>query len=206
VVHHHLGERHQGHGQPLDVPVTRRAEATVVLVATAVLVAGCGTVGDAPDPGAAAERPDGRLVLVSGRDDHGERRFESVSVYESPDAKQVAGSIPDGTFAHVREIDGQMLEVVTAEGNPVTGWVDDFHLRGTVHLVGPAPDCRARLGGTVREAGLQVVVMGFRGGQVLLQSVSDPAARGWAARELVQELPPQGSDCSGEPDTAGHTH
>lgn len=178
----------------------------MVLVATAVLVAGCGTLGDAPDPDEAAERPDGRLVLVSGRDDHGERRYESVSVYETPAQQDVAGSIPDGTLAHVRKIHGQMLEVVTAEGTPVTGWVDDFYLRGTLHLVGGAPHCRARLGGSVREAGLQVVVMGVRNEQVLLQSVAEPATRGWAHRALVQELPPRGSDCSGEPATVGHTH
>lgn len=178
----------------------------MVLMATAVLVAGCGTVGDAPDAGEAAERPDGRLVLVSGRDDHGERRYASVSVYESPEQRDVAGSIPDGTLAQVRQIDGQMLEVVTAEGTPVTGWVDDFHLRGTLHLVGDAPHCRARLGGSLREAGLQVVVMGVRNEQVLLQSVAQPDVRGWAPRALVQELPPRGSDCSGEPDSEGHSH
>ena len=171
----------------------------MVLVATAMLVAGCGTLGDAPDPDAAAERPDGRLVLVSGRDDHGERRYQSVSVYKTPSQQGVAGSIPDGTLVHVRKIDGQMLEVVTAEGTPVTGWVDDFYLRGTLHLVGSAPPCRARLGGSVREAGLQVVVMGVRNEQVLLQSVAEPATRGWAPRALVQELPPRGTDCSGEP-------
>lgn len=184
--------------------MTRTCTAAVVLAATAAL-AGCGAGGD-PASGDAAQRPDGRLVLVSGRDDHGERRFESVSVYDTPDEQEVAGTIPDGTLAHVSEIEGQMLEVVTAEGEAVTGWVDDFYLRGTLHLVGPAPHCRARLGGAVREAGLQVVVKGVRGDQVLLESVEDPGVRGWAPRALVQELPPQGPDCTGEAEQAGHTH
>jgi hypothetical protein len=179
--------------------------AAVALVATAGLVAGCGP-GRSFSGVDTGERPDGRLVLVSGRDDHGEPRSETVSVYESADEQEIAGRIPDGTLAHVSEIEGQMLQVVTAEGEQVTGWVDDFYLRGTLHLVGPGPDCRARLGGAVREAGLQVVVRGARGDQVLLEAVADPAARGWAPRELVQELPPRGPDCSGEPDPAGHTH
>jgi hypothetical protein len=172
----------------------------------AALTAGCGAGGGDSAPDDAGERPDGRLVLVSGRDDHGERRLEEVSVFDSPDQQDVAGAIPDGTLAHVSEIEGQMLEVVAAEGEPVTGWVDDFYLRGTLHLVGPGPDCRARLGGDVREAGLQVVVRGVRGGQVLLESVADSGVRGWAPRALVQELPPRGPDCDGEPDPAGHSH
>jgi hypothetical protein len=183
--------------------VTRAGTAAVILAA---LTAGCGAAGEVPGSGEAGERPDGRLVLVSGRDDHGELRLEAVSVHESPDEQEVAGTIPDGTLAHVSEIEGQMLEVVTAEGDPVTGWVDDFYLRGTLHLVGPGPHCRARLGGVVREAGLQVAVKGVRGDQVLLESVADPGVRGWAPRALVQELPPRGPDCSGEPDQGGHTH
>ncbi|HSE07941.1 MAG TPA: hypothetical protein VLB29_04705 [Nocardioidaceae bacterium] len=180
----------------------RAGGTTVAVAAVVLLTAGCSE----QEQGARDERPDGRLVLVSGRDDHGERKLEAVSLYDTPAQDRVVGRVADGTLARVRHIDGQMLEVVTAEGEPVTGWVDDFYLRGALHLVGQAPSCRARLGGSLQEAGLQVVVMGVRNGEVLVQSAADAGLRGWAARDLVQELPPRGQDCSGEPAESKHSH
>jgi hypothetical protein len=179
-----------------------RAGAGSALATVVVLLgAGCGERADS-----AEGRPDGRLVLVSGRDDHGNLSLDAVPVYDGPGQAAVVGRVTDGTLARVTDVDGQMLEVVTAEGDSVAGWVDDFHLRGVLHLVGPAPTCRARLAGSLREPGMQVVVMGVRNGEVLLQAVADPEARGWAAREFVRELPPQGPSCDAEPGDGGHAH
>ena len=179
----------------------RRALRSTTVAAVVLLGGGCGAQGGAP-----SERPDGRLVLVSGRDDHGYLRLDRVEVYDSPDQERVVGSVADGSLARVQQIEGQMLEVATLEGDPVTGWVDDFYLRGTLHLVGPAPTCRARLRGTLQEPGMQVVVRGARNEELLVESVVDPDTHGWVSRGLVQELPPQGPDCGADPEEAEHTH
>jgi hypothetical protein len=173
------------------------------LVAVLVLVAGCG--GTAAGDGAASSRPDGRMVLVSGRDDHGQLVDEVVPVYAAAASADRVGGIVDGTLAHVTEIDGTWLHVVSAEGRPADGWVDDFHLRGTVHLVGPAPSCRVSLSGRLVEAGLQAVVAQVRSRSVLVSAV-DGSARGWVDRGAVQELGPQGPSCGEDPPGSTHTH
>lgn len=181
----------------------RRTRVALVLVAVVALSsAGCGG-GAATQPD---ERPDGRLVLVSGHDDHGELREHEVAVYREAAQRKVVGRVVDGTLARVTAVEGQMLRVVTAEGESVRGWVDDFHLRGTLHLVGPAPTCRAPLSGSLQEPGMQVVAWEVRGGKVLVESVADPSTHGWVARDLVRELPPRGPGCGSEPHDAGHSH
>ena len=179
-----------------------RAALAPVLAGLLVLTAGC--AGSAAGGGAAPARPDGRMVLVSGRDDHGQQVEEVVPVYAAAASRDRVGGIADGTLAHVTEVDGTWLHVVGAEGRPVDGWVDDFYLRGTAHLVGPVPSCRASLGGRLVEAGLQVVVSQVRGGSVLVSAV-DGSSRGWVSRSAVQELGPQGPDC-GEDPPGKHSH
>lgn len=180
-----------------------RLRGACLLVLVGVLAAGCG--GHAQGRGTSgAPRPDGRLVLVSGRDDHGLLATEQVPVYADPGSGRRVGSVRDGTLARVSRIRGSWLHVATAEGRPVQGWVDDFFLRGVVHLVGPVPTCRASLDGRRVTAGLQVVVRGVRGREVLVESASDPQLRGWAPRDAVQELGPQGADCAADPPDSAH--
>ncbi|MGZ4436493.1 MAG: hypothetical protein ACXVW6_02565 [Nocardioidaceae bacterium] len=182
-----------------SLPALARAAAALPLL----LVAGCG--GAAAGHGTA--RPDGRLVLVSGRDDHGYQVQARVPVYDGPGSTTRVAAVADGTLAHVQEIDGSWLHVVSAEGRPVVdGWVDDFDLRGVVHLVGPPPSCRARVDGSPVQAGLQVVVRQVAGNRVLVAGVADPAMRGWTTRDAVQELAPQGSDCGEDPPGGSHHH
>ncbi len=159
----------------------------VVMLLLGLSSTGCG--GAATGDG--TSRPDGRLVLVSGRDDHGLVADEFVPVYAEAGSDAEVGTVPDGTLAHVSESDGSWLHVVSAEGTPVDGWVDDYHLRGVVHLVGPRPSCRAVVGGRPVTAGLQVVVRQLRGDRVLVSGVTDPTMRGWASLADVQELGPQ---------------
>jgi hypothetical protein len=167
-------------------------------------LAGCGGAASGDD----RPRPDGRLVLVSGRDDHGFEVAARVPVYDAPDSTHRVGTVADGTLAHVEEIDGSWLHVVSAEGRPVVdGWVDDFSLRGVVHLVGPSPSCRAQVDGRPVEAGLQVVVQQVQGNRVLVSGVADPAMRGWTTRDQVQELAPQqGTACAEDPPGGSHHH
>lgn len=128
---------------------------------------------------------------------------EQVEVYDGPASTTASGRIPDGTLARVVQSDGQWMRVETAEGKPVSGWIDDFFLRGEAHLVGPPPECRPQVDDQSQEAGLLVVVHGVREDEVLVESVGDTRIRGWTSREAVQELPPQGGDCGQDP-PGGH--
>ena len=172
------------------------------LLLLGLTVSGCGGAASID----ASPRPDGRMVLVSGRDDHGYEVAARVPLYDGPASTTRVGTVADGTLAHVQEIDGSWLHVVTAEGAPVDGWVDDFSLRGVVHLVGPAPSCRASLDGHPVEGGLQVVVRQVMGSRVQVTGVADPTLRGWTTRDAVQELPPQGTRCGEDPPGTGHHH
>lgn len=172
-----------------------------VLLMVGLVVSGCGgsVAGD-------AARPDGRLVLVSGRDDHGLTAQPRVELYDAPGGSEPVGEVADGTLVHVRRVVGTWLEVVTAEGPAASGWVDDYFLRGVVRLVGPAPSCRTRLAGQDVEGGTPVVVAAVRGDQVLVAEDRDPGLRGWVHRGHLQELPPQGSDCGEDPPGDRHAH
>lgn len=172
----------------------------VALLLLGLSLTGCGGAASSQS----SSRPDGRMVLVSGRDDHGLVAERRVPVYDAPASDKRVGAVVDGTLAHVTESDGSWLHVVTAEGTLVDGWVDDFFLRGVVHLVGPAPSCRAVLDGRSVTAGLQVVVHRLRGGQVLVTGVTDPTLRGWSSREDVQELGPQPPGCGEDPPGSRH--
>lgn len=174
---------------------------SLLTVGAVVLMASTGCAA-----GTADENPsDGRLVLVSGRDDHGMLAQEQVEVYDAPASTKASGRIPDGTLARVVQADGQWMRIETAEGKPVSGWIDDFFLRGEAHLVGPAPECRPQVSNQVQEAGLVVVVHGVREDEVLVESAGETPVRGWTPREAVQELPPQGDDCGEDPE-GGHEH
>lgn len=173
----------------------------IALLLLGLSLTGCGGGGEAERPSA---DPDGRLVLVSGRDDHGLVAHERVPVYDGPASDERIGTVADGTLARVDDGDGSWLHVATAEGPSVEGWVDDFYLRGVVHLVGDAPSCRARVDGRRVVAGLQVVVDDLRGGRVLVSGVARPAVHGWAPRADVQELGPQPPGCGSDPPGSSH--
>lgn len=186
--------------------MTRRVSvATVLLVG--IVAAGCGGPVTAPDPVTAQpQQGDGRLVLVSGRDDHGMVALRRVPAYEEPDAGHAVGRIPDGTLARVLGIDGQWLRVETVEGRSVTGWINDFYLRGEARLVGPPPACTVRVGGARRAGGTIVVVRELRADRILVETVTAPQVRAWARRVDLRELPPQGRRCAAIPPTGRHGH
>lgn len=189
---------------------------TATFAGVAVLVAGgVGIAAASPDGGAAtghaaltppstvvAATPSAAtaLVLVSGRDDHGELASPAVALYSAPAGRMRVGRVPDGTLARVVASVGTWLQVSTVEGKAVQGWVDDFYLRRQVHLVGPAPTCRTRLSGKEIPAGEQAVVLEVRDGRARVQLVRT-AAGGWVSRATVQELAPAES-CSGTPTAA----
>ena len=157
--------------------------------------------------GADQERAsDGRLAMVSGRDDHGLMATEAIPVYDGPRSDQVIGTVADSTLVQVVGADASWQHIVSVEGEHVDGWLDDFYLRGEVRLVGAAPSCRARIGAEPVPGGTLVTIWRAVDQQVQVEEVAEPHRRGWAARADVQELPPQGPDCAEDPPGATHQH
>lgn len=205
-----------GGREPRVLSVTRAG----TLVATLALVAGVAACGDVGGSGEDLGRP---IVLASGRDDHGDLARATVPVLAAPDGELVA-EVRDGTLLAVLGERSEWLEVQTLEGPPVTGWVNDFHLRGTAHLVDPeAPACPVAgldaPGGRVATAWVaseQVELLDVHGdgGELWLgvRPVGDrDAAVALVPRRLVQELPgppPEpGVPCDEvEPDTDARPH
>lgn len=179
--------------------------AVVTVLLAGALMTGCGASSE-PAPETGEQPVADRLVLVSGRDDHGLMSMRRVAVYEEPEGGHAVSAIPDGTLARVVEVEGQWLRVETAEGAPVTGWINDFYLRGQSRLVGPPPSCSVRLGTARRDGGTIVVVRELRGGRVLVETVTPPQTLAWARRADLQELPPQGNSCGDIPPEDRHAH
>lgn len=115
-----------------------RRWAAAALAAT-LLLGACG--GDAG--------PQRSVLLVSGKDDHGLQAAGRVPLLSAPDGEP-AGSVADGTLVEVVGTSGEWLQVRVVADAPVEieGWLNDFHLRGQVHLVVPdAPACPVALVG-----------------------------------------------------------
>lgn len=157
--------------------------------------------------GSSAEDGTGRIVLVSGRDDHGLPALAAVPLQTAPEGARTASAVPDGSLAEVTSTHGEWLQVRTLEGAPRQGWVNDYYVRGTVHLVGRAPSCRVRLGGHDHPAGQQATVEAVRPYRVLVRALHD-GSEGWVPRSHLQELPPSAVDgCAPAPvDTPLHRH
>lgn len=163
--------------------------------------------GSAPATmGTAAAVSHPRLVLVSGRDDHGMAATDRVPLYDAPEGHRRVATVHDGTLAEVLSTDGQWLQVRAVEGGSQIGWVDDFFLRGEVRLVGPAPSCETSVAGRPRDGGTVAVVRRLRQGKVWVETLTPPVARGWAPLADVQELPPQGTSCGDIPPDDKHSH
>jgi len=176
---------------------------TTLLVATLLVGAATSACGSSSGEQRAS---DGRLAMVSGRDDHGLMALETIPVYDAPRSGHVVGEIPDATLVQVTEADGTWQHVQTVEGEHVDGWLDDFYLRGQVRLVGAAPSCESRIGSTTVAGGTLVTVWRAVDKQVQVEEVAEPHLRGWAARDDVQELSPQGTSCGEDPPDSKHQH
>lgn len=169
-----------------------------------LLLAGALLTGCAGQAAAEKDTGDGRLALLSGRDDHGLVQLDQVPLYDVANGTHVVGKVHDGTLVRVVERDRMAMHVTTVEGPSLSGWVDDFYLRGEVRLVGAAPTCASTIGDTQVEGGRQVLVYDVKGDRVLVEA--SPELRGWVARTDVQELPPQGRKCGEDPPGSKHAH
>ena len=188
------------------------AAAALLLVGSAAAACSADSGTTTADP---ATRPAGsvvpaavdtRLVLVSGRDDHGMVAEEHVPLYGKVEGTHPSAVVDDGTYARVLATDGQWLKVETVEGRHATGWIDDFFLRGESRLVGAAPSCRATLAGEKRTGGTLVVVHALHGDRAKVESIAEPTTTGWVSRSALQELPPQGPQCGDIPLDDKHAH
>jgi hypothetical protein len=168
-----------------------------------LLLAGALLTGCAGRAAAEKETGDGRLALLSGRDDHGLVQLDQVPLYDVANGTHVVGKVHDGTLVRVVERDRMAMRITTVEGPAMTGWVDDFYLRGEVRLVGAAPDCSVTVGHDDVEGGRPVVAYEVKDSRVLVQA---PELSGWVARGDVQELPPQGRKCGEDPPGSKHAH
>jgi hypothetical protein len=183
----------------------------VIARITCLVLAGALLTGCASEAAPTKDTGDGRLAMVSGRDDHGFVDLDMVPVYDVANGTHAVGRIHDGTLVRVVERDHTAMRVTTLEGPSVTGWLDDFYLRGQFHLVGAPPLCGATIGSTPVEGGRQVIAYGLKDTRVLVETVPDTrhpekAVRGWAARAELRELPPQGRNCAADPPGSKHTH
>ena len=206
---HHLRLGDQGRRQPGDVPVSPRsglvAAATVATVALAMggyAAHGSAVALAAARPAAAASvttlpaatRPaTDRLVLVSGRDDHGLVELSTVPLTTRPEGGPVVGWVDDATLARPERVSGTQVEVTTLEDTPVTGWVDDFRLRGVL---------QARAGS--RCGGEQVVATRAEGTRVLVHPVGGGHGH-WVARSSLAEVV-SAATCAGGASETGHHH
>lgn len=140
------------------------------------------------------------IVLVSGRDDHGLLVARTIGVTEEPDLAQPSrGRVADGTLVSVVDSRGEWIRIRTLEGRSLTGWINDFYLRGTVHLAGNVPGCpvpASRSPGaavTFRfppSAQVELLELEQGSGQVWVRVRSVKTRhQAWVDRKAVAELP-----------------
>lgn len=168
-----LGEPDEGDGQPDDLPV--RAAVIVVglgaALGAAVLLSGFGGTTKTVD----VQR---RIVLVSGRDDHGLLVQKTVGLSRIARGEPTS-RVPDGTLVRVEATHGEWLQVRTLERTSARGWINDFYLRGTAHVT-------RRIAPFPRNA--QVEIVDLRDNRVRVRSL-DGRWIGWVPRRFLAELP-----------------
>lgn len=141
---------------------------------------------------------DGRLVLVSGRDDHGLLATPTISLTDAPGSDRPTGTVADGTLAEAINSKAEWLRITTVEGPAHTGWINDYYLRGVLHVSGPTPTCRSRVAGRLLPAGAQAIVLDVNASRARIRTQRPPAVEGWVPREHLHELPPRGDHCTTE--------
>lgn len=180
----------------------RRARWVAAALTAATLSAAAAAVGPGQSEPSDPPAGDGRLVLVSGHDDHGLLAQPTVDLVDAVESARVVGRVADGTFAKVTDSHGEWLRITTTEGVAVSGWVNDYYLRGVLHVSGPRPDCRSTVGGRRLPAGEQAVVLEITDSQVRIRTLRDPVTDGWVGRRYLAELPPRTRTCQPGPDAS----
>jgi hypothetical protein len=143
--------------------------------------------------------------MVSSRDDHGLVASQDVGLRSAPEGGDLVGHLPDGTLAQVRAVRGTQVQVSAAG---VTGWVDDFALRGELRLAGPPPGCHVLLAGHDLPAGTRVEVLSLDKDTAKIRLVDPPRTVGTVPASEIAELAPlPGWSCPKEgPGLTHHGH
>ena len=71
----------------------------------------------------------GKVVVISGRDDHGLLQEPTVSLFRAPDDNTAVAHVADGSFARVVGERGEWIKVQLLAKSDTVGWVNDFYLR-----------------------------------------------------------------------------
>jgi hypothetical protein len=122
------------------------------------------------------------LVYLSGLDDHHLEAYETVSLHRDPGGLVVAQA-PTDSLAWAHDQAGGWLEVEMVDNPDLRGWVSDYHVRGSLHLVDPAaPGCPVPAGHLPGRVHDQVAPST----QVRLIDLADAAPDSWV---LVRTLP-----------------
>lgn len=184
---------------------TTLGRSVVGVVAALALASGLGW-GDA----LVGADTDGPIVLVSGRDDHGLDRVDELPLHDGPGG-EVVGTVAADTLARVHTTEGSWLEITTLEGPTLEGWIDEFLVRGDLHVVLPdAPACGAPTaeGDLPPSARVRVVDVHTGAGgvdRVGVVQVGDErehhVERHWV-RELPGPAPRLGTECTEVADVA----
>jgi hypothetical protein len=127
-----------------------------------------------------------------------------VGVSAAPQGRPEA-RVRDGTLVAVTGTRGEWIAIRTLEGPAIRGWINDYYLRGTAHLIGSRPGCEVRAAG--RPAGrpvatfppdtqVELVAVVTRGKRewVRIRTLFG-AATGWVDRRAVAELPSRRTIC-----------
>ena len=163
----------------------RRAAGLALL--TCLAATACGQAGEA------SLSPRRHVVLVSGRDDHGLLATPSVTLMSRPGGHEVAGPVVDGTLAEVLAVRGTQVQIRAGD---VTGWVDDFSLRGELRLAGPPPTCAVVVSGDRLPAGTRVEVLRLADQQAQVRVLDRSALPGWVpAADVTERAPEPGQRC-----------
>jgi hypothetical protein len=122
VVQHDLEQRHEGHGEPGHLSLIR---ALALGVALALGGQSCAEAD--------------RVVMASGRDDHGLVERPALGLQRSPTDPQLSGSVQDGRFVRILRTDGPWRYVRAIAPPDGEGWIQDHYLRGEAVRIDVSP-------------------------------------------------------------------
>lgn len=78
------------------------------------------------------------VVMISGRDDHGDLQRPHVGLQASPTDTSIAATARDGEIAHVKERRGPWARIALVRTGE-QGWIEDHYLRGDAVHHGTRP-------------------------------------------------------------------
>lgn len=176
---------------------TALGRSLLAMVAIVIVLTSLGATRGATDTAAT----DGPIVLVSGRDDHGQQVADQLPLHDRPDGAAV-DTIAADTLAEVRATSGTWLLVASLEGEPSEGWIDEFLVRGELHVVSPdtpacpVPTVEGALPASARVQVADVHHAGVGSDPIGVVTVADGIEH-HVDRTRLRELPgPQGSGAS----------